>query len=631
MVPQDALGHRSTKGLDGFTVLYEGSRQLLVPRFGPLLASGVDPVVLLSVRKGRAAMGDLLCGLKLTHDGGVAVIDGDRLLFSVEAEKLENRARYSRLNRSGDIGRILADNDVRVRDLAGVAVDGWSRWQTGSALVAVVDDEGNGTPLDLADYLDAPGTVDLHDRPTATAPLFGAAPTTYRSYSHATDHALASYCTSPYAREHRPALILVWDGGMVPMLYRIDPAARSLVSLAPLMPVSGGLYPIFATHLSPFRTRDGGGPTGYALDAMLLPVSGKAMAYTALGEPVEEAIAAMRALTAEIRPIDVVRSYQWSRVLLRRLADLRLTDGAMLASFQEYLCRLLLESLAAFLDKHPEARDLPGCLSGGCALNIKWNSRVRSSGLLAGVWVPPFPNDAGSAIGAACAEMIRHTGRYALDWSVFAGPRLLPTDQPPDGWAASPCPVEDLARLLDVEGEPVVVLAGRAETGPRALGHRSIIAPATTAAMRDRLNEVKGREWYRPVAPICLEAMAPEVFSPGVHDPYMLYDHGIRPAWRDRVPAIVHRDGSARLQTVGPDNPLMFQLLTEYHRRTGIPVLCNTSANVNGCGFFPDAASAMRWGNVRYVWSEGTLYQAVASGLRDIPVPAVTAGSGQSS
>jgi carbamoyltransferase len=168
--------------------------------------------------------------------------------------------------------------------------------------------------------------------------------------------------------------------------------------------------------------------------------------------------------------------------------------------------------------------------------------------------------------------------------------------------------VEELAGVLDEVGEPVVVLSGRAEAGPRALGHRSIIAPATTPAMRDVLNEVKDRESYRPVAPMCLEERAAEVFSPGVRDPYMLYEHQVRPEWKDRIPAVIHIDGSARLQTVGPDHPTIHRLLSEYERRTGVPVLCNTSANFSGSGFFPDVASAIRWGRLRHVWSDDILY-----------------------
>jgi carbamoyltransferase len=154
-----------------------------------------------------------------------------------------------------------------------------------------------------------------------------------------------------------------------------------------------------------------------------------------------------------------------------------------------------------------------------------------------------------------------------------------------------------------------VVLDGRAELGPRALGSRSIIAPATSPKMKDRLNEVKDREPYRPVAPICLEEAAPGVFTPGTPDPYMLFDHEVRPEWRARIPAIVHLDGTARLQTVGRGDGAVRRLLESYFEASGIPVLCNTSANLKGSGFFPDVASALAWGRVDLVWSEGTLYR----------------------
>jgi carbamoyltransferase len=88
----------------------------------------------------------------------------------------------------------------------------------------------------------------------------------------------------------------------------------------------------------------------------------------------------------------------------------------------------------------------------------------------------------------------------------------------------------------------------------------------------------------------------------------MLFDHDVRAEWLDRVPAIVHVDGGARLQTVAAGNSPTYELLRAYHRRSGLPVLCNTSANFPGCGFFPDPGSAMNWGGTRYVWSEGTLY-----------------------
>lgn len=560
-------------------------------------------------------MNDIFCGIKLTHDGCMAAIKKNELIFSIEAEKLENRPRYSTLNTWSDLVAVLDGQGLRPDDLTSIAVDGWGRTRgEDTHQLHVVDNAGRERPVPVAAYRDQPGTAtDPLSRPFEAAELFGDKLVKFRSFSHATDHALASYCSSPFAGRGEPALIVVWDGGMAPCLYHYDPARRSLRPLRWLLNVLGGLYPVFATHLEPFRTGETALDTdARKLETVILPVSGKAMAYAALGAPDDEAMSVMSAVSGRHKPTDVVRMYLWSRTVLRDLAPRNLSDATLMASLQEYLGDLLVESLGQFVTEHEEFRGTPLCLSGGCALNIKWNARVRNSGLFPDVWVPPFPNDAGSAIGAACAEMIDRTGRSDLHWSVFAGPEVLPTTELPAGWTSRPCTLDGLAELLAVEGEPVVVLTGRAEIGPRALGHRSIIAPATDTAMRDKLNDLKQRAHYRPVAPICLEESAPSVFSPGSRDPYMLFEHQVRPEWRDRVPAVVHVDGSARLQTVGPDNPAMYQLLVAYQRRTGVPVLCNTSANFNGSGFFPDVASAARWGRTRYVWSEGTLFHTTA-------------------
>ncbi len=271
---------------------------------------------------------------------------------------------------------------------------------------------------------------------------------------------------------------------------------------------------------------------------------------------------------------------------------------------------MLADALARVLHERFRGRQPNLCLSGGCALNIKWNGMLRDSGMFAELWVPPFPNDSGAAIGAACCEMVRAGGARALDWNVYSGPALNSAELPA-GWAERACDERQLAELLHRENEPVVVLHGRAELGPRALGNRSILAPATSPAMKDRLNDIKGRAAYRPVAPICLETRASEVFAPGGSDRYMVFEHRMRPGWAERVPAVVHLDGTARLQTIDPAaaGTASGRILREYERLSGIPVLCNTSANLGGHGFFADVATAARWGRTRYVWSDGTLYE----------------------
>src|SRR5262249_22824710 len=153
-----------------------------------------------------------------------------------------------------------------------------------------------------------------------------------------------------------------------------------------------------------------------------------------------------------------------------------------------------------------------------------------------------------SAIGAACCEMMSSLRCYELKWDVFAGPALL-NSEIPQTWVGMSCNVSQLAELLHRRNEPVVMLNGRAELGPRALGNRSIIGPAVDARMKTTLNEIKERQWYRPVAPICIEEDAPEVFEPGTPDRYMLFEHRIREQWLNRIPAVTHLDGTARLQT----------------------------------------------------------------------------------
>ncbi|MEU7760811.1 carbamoyltransferase N-terminal domain-containing protein [Micromonospora aurantiaca (nom. illeg.)] len=552
----------------------------------------------------------LICGLKVTHDGAVAVIDDGRLLFSTEAEKLDNHNRHSELHDIDVIHDELRRHGLSAGELTGVAVDGWARDRDGTSYVWLLDG-ARPHPLDVAGYED-PVTDAARPLDARHGPLpqrFG--PAGFASYTHATGHLFASYCTSPFAQRGEPALGLVWDGGMPPFLYLVEPDGPRVRGVGRVNEFIGGLYPIFASHFDPFRVdrRSADPDRRFGMEA-LLPVSGKAMAYAGLGKPVEAVIDVMGAVTAQFGAVDTpMRSFQWSQRVLQLARGLGATDAELLASFQEYLFRALVTGMVAMLDRHPELRALPLCLSGGCALNIKWNSGLRSSGHFPRVWVPPFPNDAGSAIGAACAEMARTTGRTGLQWSEFAGPELRWDGVVPPGWTSRPCPVEDLAALLHERGEVVVVLTGRAELGPRALGHRSLIAPATSRDMQQRLNEIKGREWYRPVAPICLEERAPEVFAPGTRDPYMLFDHDVRAGWVERIPAVVHVDGSARLQTVDAGNRVVHDLLRAYERLSGVPVLCNTSANLPGRGFFPDPGTAMSWGRTRYVWSDDVLYE----------------------
>jgi carbamoyltransferase len=253
--------------------------------------------------------------------------------------------------------------------------------------------------------------------------------------------------------------------------------------------------------------------------------------------------------------------------------------------------------------------------TGGSALNIKWNTALRESGWFKEVWVPPFPNDSGSAFGMAATHWLLNNEFAPVVWTAFDGPVIEEGDikSRRKRWIASRAEPRDVSIILASNTEDaVVVLNGCAEVGPRALGNRSILMSAVRKENKALLNEWKKREDFRPVAPICLEEHAREYFSPGTPDPYMLFDHRVIESKKTEVPAIVHVDGTARLQTVAFDSiTITREILEEYYTLTGIPLLCNTSANLNGHGFFPDIATAMDWcehNEINFIYSRGTLY-----------------------
>ncbi|MFB6601798.1 carbamoyltransferase N-terminal domain-containing protein [Streptomyces noursei] len=552
----------------------------------------------------------LICGLKLTHDGGLAVVEGGRLLFSVEMEKLDNNRRFQPLDRLELAEDVLDREGVTGGDIDRFVVDGWfaplGQDQRHPALH--VTHRGRPATLPVAPYVDQPGADVLARHTFAGLPL-GSATHAYSSYHHSTQHLMGAYATSPFAQRGQDALVLVWDGGMVPVLYRVQSEPLHVVRLGELFPLYGSIFADFCAALPPFRSTTAPAAPDPQLMPRNLDVAGKAMAYAGLGtdDPGFDGV-----LAEHLDGMDL--SFTMGDDLARALTEGHsppwpdASDADLIASLQGYLGRRLHAALSSAMRDD----DLPPrlCLAGGCALNIKWNSRLRSSGLFEQVWVPPFPNDSGAALGAATVEWSRTGEPPAMDWSVYRGPQLRPAEGDPPGWTSARCDIDGLARFLHDSERPVVVLTGRAELGPRALGHRSIFAPATVPGMKEHLNRIKDREDYRPVAPVCLEHRAPELFSPGTPDPHMLFDHDTRVGWEAKVPAVVHLDGTARLQTVNDrEAPFVHELLTAYERLSGIPLLCNTSANHKGRGFFPDVASAAAWGRVPAIWSEGRLYR----------------------
>ncbi len=278
----------------------------------------------------------------------------------------------------------------------------------------------------------------------------------------------------------------------------------------------------------------------------------------------------------------------WGALVKPRSADEPWTEdhADLAASVQQRLEEVLLE-LASWL--HDRTGSTRLSLAGGVALNCVANSRIFAEGPYDDVWVQPAAGDAGTALGAALS--VARTdgdpyvpmagadlGRGWSDAQIEATLRTarLPFERPVDV-------AQSVAQCLADDGI-VAWFQGRSEFGPRALGHRSLLAHPGRAENLERLNDVKGREQFRPVAPMVLQGRAAEIFSHGpLPSPYMLFVHDVAPQWRDRIRAVVHVDGTARVQTVrAEDNPLLARMLELFAARTGLPVVVNTSLNTAG-------------------------------------------------
>jgi len=538
-----------------------------------------------------------IVGIKLTHDAAVALIDDGRLIFSIEEEKIENNPRYSSFNlKNFSIEKVLNSYGYSMESIDRFVVDGWN-----NGYVHHLFNKSEFHKLELHGYDPITNGQPLLDVKTFNSRVLPI----YSSYQHVSGHAIGAYCTSPFSKTLQSSYILVWDGAIGPQLYYFDSKLKEFQTIGWVNKIYGCAYAEFAHKFPPFSSSD--------LYDMSIP--GKVMAYLAKGKIQKELLDFSIQfynqiyLSKEGKNLDCRGlSKKVQEAIYQRGVTAGYPEDDIMTTFSTFLGELLITGLANIIGNYPD-RAKKICYAGGCALNIKWNGLIRSSGIFDEVWIPPFPNDSGSAIGTACCEMVNVSGVFSLVWNLYSGPKLVDNLERPQNWSTQPCSILALSKILHYCGEPVVVLNGNAELGPRALGNRSILAPSTTNLMKATLNELKQREDFRPIAPICIEEEAGDYFFPGTSDPLMLFDHEILKNKLHLIPAVAHLDGTARLQTVNEDdNPLIYKLLKEYKNLSGIPILCNTSANFNGSGFFPDVASAIKWGKCNFIWSDGCLW-----------------------
>ncbi|MBV9448242.1 MAG: carbamoyltransferase [Streptosporangiaceae bacterium] len=342
---------------------------------------------------------------------------------------------------------------------------------------------------------------------------------------------------------------------------------------------------------------------------------GTVMALAALGDPARFREVFHRAipitengfgLDLRMFPLRVLSS-RWPRVTPAFIADTcppRPADAPVAQIHADVAAALQkrLEQVMVHLARC--ARALTGAstllVGGGVAMNCVAIGQICQQAGFHRIAVPPAPGDAGTSAGAALAVHRKLTGRLADGAAgvCYLGPDypnvwLTPRPRPGLSAVQLTAPARLIAQRL-AEGQIIGVFQGRCEAGPRALGNRSILASPLQAGVVERLNAtVKYREPFRPFAPVVLAGVAGVYFTLGQPSPFMSIASPVTELARHVIPAVVHVNGTARVQTVTPEqNPLLAEVLSAFAAITGHPVLINTSLNIKGkpiCGS-PEAA-----------------------------------------
>jgi len=310
---------------------------------------------------------------------------------------------------------------------------------------------------------------------------------------------------------------------------------------------------------------------------------GKAMGLSSYGEPNDRWRNCIRKCLVEGLPNKMA-----DEIKLPNDPNAKIVQD-FLATFQDECERYVTETIEILLDKF-NCNNL--VISGGCGLNVSINSKLNS--IVDNLYIPPACSDVGQSLGSGLLywHHVLDNKFEGMDWhNPYLGDYLwnkeyiemCKGDIGCKSYKTDDDLVEAVAQLL-VDGKITAWAQGRSEIGPRALGNRSILCRPYPSEMKDIINaKVKHREWWRPFAPVCLVERYKDWFEIDHEQPYMMESPNVVESKRSIIPAVTHVDGTARVQTVSrQQNELLHKLLFAFEKKTGIPILLNTSLNDRG-------------------------------------------------
>jgi len=482
------------------------------------------------------------------HDGAIVYLRDGRLVFSIEAEKNSNY-RYSPVS-SHDVFNVLGEIEERP-DV--ICTGGW--WPREAQLL------GSPSHVGYRGVAESESVVDQRR-------LLGR-PVRYFSSSHERSHLLCAFGMSDLPKG-TPCYALIWEGA-IGAFYEIDPELN-ITLISDVMNEPGNRYtsiygladPTFPKNAPFSRFSDAG---------KLMALASFSTRSTASVEEEELIAFLLSSPHVQLSLYDNMKSSRYYNAG---------TDDAEFRNFAGIVSDRIFDTFCRFAKANMRKR-LPLIIAGGCGLNCDWNTKWKEIGLFPKIFVPPVANDSGSAIGTAIDAQFRFTGNPKIEWDIYSG-LAFRTDGSfePDRYDVHDTNHNEIADMLAND----LILgwtSGRYEIGPRALSNRSILAAPFRDSTRVRLNEIKQREQFRPIAPVCLREDAERWFGCDHESPYMLFTYRVT---TDALAAVTHVNGTARIQTVtSATNKPLHDLLVAFKARTGYGVLCNTSLNFHGRGF----------------------------------------------